>query len=298
MNRVFPVFDLHCDTPFELYVTGQGLEQNQGHVSLARGKLLEKYSQVYAFCVFGGVHASTEPSQALFGRMWENFRRELEKHRLDICPEKALLALEGPEAIGCDPERLPGLRQKGFFLTTLTWNRKNPLAGSHLTGEGLTGQGIAFARQAWALGMGVDVSHLSDKAFWQLAELGEGPILASHSNSRAVCGNSRNLTDDQFRAIRDRGGLVGVNLYSLFLCQDRPATLTDVCRHMEHFLDLGGENCLALGGDLDGCDSLPQGFTGLDSYNRLGQTLQDAGFGDRLIEKIFYDNAAAFFRRL
>lgn len=175
-------------------------------------------------------------------------------------------------------------------MVTLTWNDDNPLAGSHKTGGGLTEQGREFVRQAQHPHMALDVSHLSEQAFWELVDMTQGPVSASHSNARALCGHSRNLTDEQFRAICQTGGVAGLNLYTEFL-GDGPVTLETVCRHVLHWLELGGEHHIALGGDLDGCEALPEGFTGVDDYPKLAQCLLRYGVKQETIADIFWNNA-------
>ena len=292
-TKAFPLFDLHCDTALELYLQQKSLAKNDLQVDLARASQLRCYRQVFAFCCVYDRQGRPLPqpeAERLFLEALQSFQAELRG-----CNALPLLALEGPEAIDCDPARLEWLYAQGFRMTTLTWNYRNALAGSCLSGEGLTAQGRDFVRKAQRLGIVLDVSHLSDRAFWDLVEISEQPIVASHSNSRACCGNPRNLTDDQFRAIRDLGGLVGMNLYAPFLSESGCASFDDVRRHLDHWLSLDGGNTVALGGDLDGCDTLPQGFTGVDDYNRLGAYLIDRGLDDKQAELLFYGNAARFF---
>jgi membrane dipeptidase len=118
----------------------------------------------------------------------------------------------------------------------------------------------------------------------------EKPIVASHSNSRAVCDNSRNLTDDMFRAICETGGVAGFNQCDAFV-GDQP-TLDTVCDHILHFLELDPEGKhIALGGDLDGCDHLPQGFEGVQSYPVMAQKLRQRGVDDQLLYNIYWNNA-------
>mgnify|MGYP004597030339 FL=1 len=134
----------------------------------------------------------------------------------------------------------------------------------------------------------LDVSHLSDRGFWQLCEHASRPFVASHSNARAVCAHPRNLTDEQFRALCDCGGVAGVNLYADFLREDAPATLDDVYRHIDHFLELGGDGHLCLGGDLDGCERLPDGFGGVNDYRKLQDYLHARGYAEAVLENLFY----------
>lgn len=302
----YPVFDLHCDTAVELYRRDRSLVKNDLQIDLARAGKLREYRQVFSFCcVYGsaGAPMQEKEAEALFQNSMKRFVSDLERceDRISLRPDKdsrtnhgavALLSLEGPEAIGCDPGRLEELAGLGFCMTTLTWNYRNALAGSCMTGEGLTDRGRAFVREAQRLGIVLDVSHLSDQAFWELIELTQAPLVASHSNSRACCAHVRNLTDEQFRAIRDVGGLVGMNLYVPFLRESGQATFDDVCRHLEHWLSLGGEKTVSLGGDLDGCDVLPERFVGVDDYNRLGDYLIEHGFGANLVTDLFFRNAS------
>ena len=178
----------------------------------------------------------------------------------------------------------------GFRMTTLGWNEDNLLCGSHVTGGGLTEQGRDYFREAQRLGMIVDVSHSSDRAFWDMMELTQKPIIASHSNSRSICDVSRNLTDDMFKAICEIGGVAGINLYTDFIGGE--SDLNAVCRHIAHFLELdpSGEH-IALGGDLDGCDSLVSGFDGVQSYSALAGCLQQLGLDEKIIRNVFWNNA-------
>ena len=141
---------------------------------------------------------------------------------------------------------------------------------------------------AQASGILIDVSHLSEKSFWDLIRITRQPILASHSNCRSLCDHSRNLTDDQLRAIAETGGTVGLNLYPPFLGER--ADFDCLRRHLEHMLRLCGEHHVALGGDLDGCDSLPVGMTGIDDYSLLVSALVKLGFSEQSVQNILYDN--------
>ena len=313
MRERFPVFDLHCDTATELFARKQAWQKNSLQLDLERAGRLMSHIQVYAFCcVYSetGEPLSPDEAEQRFLMNLSNFYSELELHRDThrLCrtaedmiaavgegKHPVLLALEGPEAIGCDPGRLEELKELGFVMTTLTWNYKNTLAGSHLTGEGLSPEGKIFVRRAQELGLILDVSHLSEQAFWDLCDVTSAPFIASHSNSRAVCNHSRNLTDEQFKVIRNFGGLVGLNLYAPFLNESGKADFSDVRRHLEHFLSLRGENFVSLGGDLDGCDALPVGFRGVDNYNDLGRWLLGQGMEELQVLNFMNNNASRFF---
>ena len=310
-------FDLHCDTALELL--GQdlrpihALRKNGGHIDLSRGAALEGYAQCFALFTTPDMEKwMGRPATAVFDAMLENLTRELEYNGDLICQARtprqirdnqkagklsAVLTIEGPAGFGFDPARLEELWNRGFRITTLTWNEKNPLAGSHVTGGGLTDQGREYIREAQRLGMVIDVSHISDEAFWDIMKVTEKPVIASHSNSRAVCGVSRNLTDDMFRAISETGGTVGQNLYTQFL-GEKDVTVDTVCDHIFHFLEMDPQGShISLGGDLDGCETLPAGFGGIQNYPDLADRLRSRGLSTELVEKIFWENALGVLER-
>ena len=306
----FPVFDLHCDTAYALLGkdcnSAGSLRKNELHIDLERAKALPGYAQCFA--------CFTTPEMAqwhkvspvtVFERELATIQREVDKNKrlisvaynagdirtnMEKGKASAILTIEGPAGFGYDPALLEDLSLIGFRMTTLTWNEKNPLAGSHLTGGGLTDQGREFVKEAQRLGMLIDVSHISDEAFWDIMNITDGPIVASHSNSRAVCNVSRNLTDDMFRAICQTGGVVGFNHCADFVGEN--PTLDTVCEHFLHFLEMDPDcRHLALGGDLDGCDCLTEGFDGIQSYPVMAQRLLDRGLTEEMVRNIYWNNA-------
>jgi len=303
----FPVFDLHCDTAYALLGEDRNsagsLRKNQYHIDLERAKVLPGYAQCFA--CFTSPLIEGISSTVLFERELATIQREIYENRNLISlaysasqaeenrkkgKMSAILTLEGPAGIGYDPELLQDLHLIGFRMTTLTWNEQNLLAGSHLTGGGLTHQGREYVTEAQRLGMLVDVSHLSDEAFWDIMDMTEAPVIASHSNSRSFCGHSRNLTDDMFKAICQTGGVVGFNQYADFVGEN--PTLDTVCDHILHLLEMDSEcRHLALGADLDGCDRLSAGFEGIQSYPVLAERLKSRGLTDEMIYDLFWNNA-------
>lgn len=311
-----PVFDLHCDTALALLgrdMNERGsLRRNQLHIDLERAATLGCYAQCFA--------CFTTPFMERWNKMSPVtvFERELEGIMLQLqensdliaqafTPEEieenrkngkmsAILTIEGPAGFGFDPGMLEMLYRVGFRITSLGWNERNVLAGSHKTGEGLTDLGREYVREAQRLGMLVDVSHLSDKGFWDLMEITRAPVVATHSNSRAVCDNSRNLTDEMFLAICRTDGVAGFNQCAPFV-GEKP-DLDTVCDHILHFLELdpSGKH-IALGGDLDGCDELPAGFEGIQSYPAMARRLRERGVSEITVEDIFWNNALGVMKR-
>ena len=308
----FPVFDLHCDTALAL-LDKEGnivnnLAQNDLHIDLNRAGELPGYAQCFA--CFTTTLFNQSP-QLTFERELEAIVSQIEMNNDKMCQAystddilnnqksglmSAILTIEGPAGFDFNPEMLEQLHRVGFRITTLGWNEKNPLTGSHVTGGGLTDLGRVYVKQAQALNMLIDVSHISDEGFWDIMQVSEKPIIASHSNSRMVCDVSRNLTDDMFLAICQSGGVTGINLYTDFLGPD--ANIDTVCQHILHFLELdpSGKH-IALGGDLDGCETLPIGFHGVQDYAKLADHLLAHGLSSTMIQDIFWNNAVGVMKR-
>jgi membrane dipeptidase len=311
----FPVFDLHCDTALTLLgpsLTECGsLRTNDKHIALDRAKAFPGYAQCFA------CFTTTEPDECkippvdIFEREMTTVLREVDKNSdlirhaftaEDVLENQsdgimsAILTIEGPAGFGFDAALLEDLYNVGFRITTLGWNEKNPLTGSHATGGRLTDLGRAYVKEAQRLGMLIDVSHISDEGFWDIMDITQGPVIASHSNSRNIHPVSRNLTDDMFKAICDTDGIVGINLYADFL-GDKP-NLDTVCDHIEHFLTLdpSGKH-IGLGGDLDGCERLPEGFEGVQDYQKLADKLLKRGLSSETVYDIFWNNAIGVMKR-
>ena len=306
----FPVFDLHCDTALSLL--GKSLREtgsllrNEGHFDLERAQTLPGFAQCFACFTTPFMqdwyHLTPE---VVFEREMVSILREIERNKDRICLAytaqdvkdnfacglmSGILTIEGPAGFGFDPLLLEDLYKVGFRMTTLGWNEDNLLTGSHVTGGGLTQQGREYVFEAQRLGMIVDVSHISDAGFWDIVDITQAPIIASHSNSRAVCGASRNLTDEMFKAICETGGVAGFNQCASFV-GDKP-DLDTACDHILHFMELDPDaRHIALGGDLYGCDTLPDGFKGVQDYPKLACKLMERGLDDVLVRRIFWENA-------
>ena len=306
----FPVFDLHCDTALALLgkslCESGSLLSNQYHIDLERAGTLPGYAQCFAcFTTPFMQEWHKESPETVFEREMVSVLREIEKNRdkirlaytaKDVKENfeqglmSGILTIEGPAGFGFDPMLLEDLYKVGFRITSLGWNEKNVLTGSNKTGGGLTQLGKDYVFEAQRLGMIVDVSHISDEGFWDIMDITQAPVIATHSNSRAVCDHSRNLTDEMFKAICATGGVAGFNQCAPFVGED--PDLDTACDHILHFLELDPKGAhVALGGDLDGCDDMPRGFDGVQDYPKLAQRLLDRGVGEELVRKIFWENA-------
>lgn len=305
----FPVFDLHCDTVLKLIgdkrQPAQELRENTCHIDLLRGKEFPGYCQCFGLFTTSHMQKYGKDPVAMFELGLDRILYQLDKNS-DLIRQaytaddvrknredgvmSAILTLEGTAGFGYDPAMLEQLYKLGFRIVSLGWNESNPLTGSHETGGGLTDMGRAFVQEAQRLGMIIDVSHISDEGFWDIMDVTQAPVIATHSNSRRIYDVSRNLTDDMFCHICQTGGVAGFNMYSDFIGVN--PKLTDVCGHFLHWLELDPEGKhIALGGDLDGCDDLPEGFRGVQDYPALADHLLNKGLTPENLENIFWSNA-------
>jgi membrane dipeptidase len=208
---------------------------------------------------------------------------------LDDAGVVAVLHLEGAEPIGLDLAELDVLHAAGLRSIGLTWSRPNAFAtgvpfrfpGSPDQGPGLTDLGRALVRACAELGILVDVSHLNARGFWDVLELSDGPVVASHSNAHALCPSPRNLTDDQLRAIGERAGVVGINFHVSFLRadgrEDADTPLSLIAEHAAHVAALAGVECVGLGSDFDGA-VMPAALGDVTGLPALLDVLGEAGF--------------------
>ena len=312
--------DLHCDTLMKVAKSGNLDENEKAHVSL-RG-LQEGGVALQCFADFVPTGVFPKPIRKvavnmMFNKFYKNYKNMMAYHSdtlfpvlskadLDKCGKDVrigvLLTIEDGGVLGEKIENVEKYYNKGVRLVTLTWNHRNRYGCSAKIDqtEGLTRDGVEFVRSCEEKSILLDASHLSDAGFYDLLRCAKRPFTASHSNSRALCPHFRNLTDEMFREIVDMDGVVGMNLNPGFLRIDggiNGAEIEDVVRHIEHFLDLGGENTICMGADWDGISSLPHGMTSVASVTLIRDALAARGYDERLLDRIFYDNLAGFVSR-
>ncbi|HBI64665.1 MAG TPA: membrane dipeptidase [Clostridiales bacterium] len=309
-------FDLHCDTicelsRYRLYRQETGtLLQNSGQLDLTRAMRCTHYAQVFAlFCGAQPLNDARQAHERLM-HLLETAQRAFSESAsvLRHCrtggdlrqaeregKAAAFLAIEGAELLQSEDD-IRTAAEAGVRLVTLTWNHRSRYGcGAAADNEaGLTEEGIRLVKILSENGMFADVSHLSEHGFWDLASCTDAPIVATHSNSRAVCPHLRNLTDAQFEEIIARGGVAGINLYVPFLTRRSRADCTDVVRHIEHFCSLGGQHHVCIGADWDGCDRFPDGITDVTGIEAVAEALARHGYTDTQIHNFLYDNARRF----
>lgn len=305
-------FDLHCDTMSACAHDNISLRENKMHVSLKKAEAIDTYVQCFAAFIpdsFRG-QSAVDWFEQVADRLYSEVGRNGDEIKLcrdtgDLALTEvlhkhgAVLTIESGAALGGKLENIADWKRRGVRMCTLTWNGETEL-GRGIMSAGSTGLSD-FGREAVEKfeenGIIVDISHASPELFWDVAEVAKKPLVASHSNAKSICGHVRNLTDEQFEAVKKSGGLVGLNFYNAFL-NDKPekATMEDILRHAEHFLSLGGENVIAMGGDMDGSD-LPEDMSdGLGAIPRLYELFLKNNYSEELVDKLFYGNAANFFK--
>lgn len=302
------LFDLHCDTLYECDRQNCELWENTLDLDVKRGLAMDAFVQVFAAFIPDELRGTAAQDHGL--RLLDLAAAQAEIYS-QLLPVKSaadldaaaqthrcgmLLAVEGGAVLGGELSMVDELAKRGVKLLTLTWNGDNELACGCMSGRkgGLSDFGKAALLRMGEVGILPDVSHLNEAGFWDVAETVEGPFLATHSLSAAVCSHPRNLTDAQFDCIRDRGGLVGLNLCTAHLGVGDFAAFE---RHLAHFLERDGAHTVAMGCDLDGT-TLPPEWPGIDTLSALWRQLLQDGFGTETCDRLFYKNAYEFFHSL
>lgn len=310
-------FDMHCDTLYELCHQSESLKDNEKlHISLNKSAHFAHYAQFFAmFCGPAEMGDDADADHRL-SVLLETAEREISDRKdfIQLCRSgrdlehaqaegcaAAFLTVEGADLIP-NEIALQKAWNAGVRLVTLTWNHRNRYGCSAKLDqtEGLTQDGFNFLRSCEEKQILIDASHLSDAGFYDLLRKAQRPFVASHSNSRTVCLHFRNLTDDMFRELADMGGVVGINLCPAFLHEGGDiygADIDDIVRHIEHFLELGGEHTVCMGADWDGISALPRGMESVCSVSRIRDALSARGYDQPLLDRIFYDNLADFVSR-
>ena len=307
--KKFSVIDMHCDTLTRACRFGQNLRDYDGHINLQKMKEGNYLMQCFAMFIY--LEGTPNPFEKcneyidFFDKSMKensdvirqvtNVEEILENREKGIM--SALLTIEEGEAIEGSIEKLEHFYNRGVRMMTLTWNFANQLAypnyvyeGKIDTERGLTDKGIEVIKKMWELGMIVDVAHLNDAGIYDVFKYATKPIVASHSNARAVHNVPRNLSDDMIVKLRENGGVMGINYCPDFISENTEQNqIPDIIRHIKHIVKVGGIDTVALGSDFDGIPT-PNGMSDCTKTNDLYEALVAEGFSEENIDKIFYKN--------
>ena len=312
------LIDLHCDTLSALYKNGEkaSLTENDLCVNikgLRRGNSLAQFFACY-------VNVKESESEEMWEKSYQQVLGMIDRMELECgkCPNiriaknasqirenqregriSAVLTVEEGGVLNGKQERIRTLYEKGIRLITLTWNYENCLGAPNsrdasVMEKGLTEFGIRTVGEMNRLGMLIDVSHLSDGGFWDCIRHSDKPVIASHSNARALCAHPRNLSDAMLRALAEKGGVAGLNFYPVFLKEQADqVSLQDLARHAKYMIETAGEELPALGSDFDGFTGpeLTDYLTDISQMERLWNAMKKAGITERQLDKIWQGNA-------
>lgn len=306
LHRESVVVDAHCDTLTAMPEQNRRLGEYSGGGQLDLPRLKTGGIKMQFFAAFVAPEFKTRAARRTL-ELIDLFHREMEENKKDIQHVKsqaeimkalhsgkiaALLSVEGGEALEGSIGVLRMLHRLGVRSLTLTWNGRNELGdgvGEERTGGGLTSFGAAVVEEINRLGMLADVSHLSEKGFWDVLKVSRQPVIASHSNCKALCEHPRNLSDEQIRALAKEGGVMGITFVPAFLGGKKPS-VKEVLDHIDHAVAVGGVGCVGLGSDFDGTDSIPFELEDCTRFPAVTRGLIDRGYPDKAIKKILGGN--------
>ena len=295
---MIPLFDLHCDTLYEIYKRKENIKENSLQISLEKTQIFSKYLQIGA--IWSDYRLSNDEA-------YENCLNTIKYAKLqkinllDVVNmhdnNGFILAVEDARLLNGHIERLFELYSIGVKVLTLNWKDDGCIGGGWNTNVPLTDFGKNVVLKSCELGIIIDLSHSSEKVFWDALriceDLGNSPI-ASHSNAYSVNNHKRNLNDDQIKAICSNNGLMGICLSAEHLGLN--ATIDTVIKHVDYFLKFGCNDCLSLGCDFDGVSNLPCGIYSISDLPLIFNRIEEE-FGNKIAKKIFFENAFSFFKK-
>lgn len=310
---MIPYIDLHCDTLLRaLHQKKETIyEMPEAMVDVKRLKEAQMICQFFAIFFPPRTEDSLE-DDTLFEGARQIFLDTVEKYPNIIAQARnyteiiknyemgrisGVLTMEDGRAVQGSIERLEYFYRQGVRLISLTWNFENCFGFPNSKDESIMKKGLtSFGKEAISvmneLGILIDVSHLSDGGFYDVANLSKKPFVASHSNCRSLCAHSRNLTDEMIYILGEKGGVAGLNFEPTFLqpdMVDKHSTMERMMAHLKYLIRIGGEECAAIGSDFDGISGEFEVGSPLQ-MELFFEYLHKHGFSEDLIDKIAYKN--------
>ena len=315
--------DLHSDTITKLCYPIENLNRNRKMVTIKR--MIQGGTLIQCFSAF--VPTGLYPKPLINTLSWARFlaiaRKKdclIRQHNLELTPicsahDLEMLPLHYLRRIGvlftiedagifqADITRVQSAYDRGVRIASLTWNHENTLAYPNSTNpvimqKGLKPFGLEVLEEMNRLGIIIDVSHLSDGGFWNVAKYSHSPFIASHSNSRLLTNHPRNLTDDMLRILANKGGVAGLNFAPAFLSSNiKESNISDMVAHICHIKDIAGSEVLAIGSDFDGIHGRLQIQTPAD-IPLLYDALLHAGLTHHELENMWYRNSLRIFKEV
>lgn len=307
---MYKIIDTHCDTAEILLDFGKNLSDKSNMINTAAMKEYSSYVQFFAAYInkdfpnsmLRAVEILDKAKEAIITNdinlilSYEDLENTINTNRLG-----GVLAIEDARALCGSLSSVRFFYDYGVRAITLAWNDDNEVTAGVANEDrtaGLTDFGREVVREMNRLGMIVDVSHITEKGFWDVMEVSKKPVMASHSNCYSVCSHRRNLNDEQIKALIKTGGVMGINTYPPFLENDpQKACIESVLRHIDHAISLGAENNICLGSDFDGIPVTTPDIKNASDYIKLIEAMKKAGYSDELIDKITHKNFMEFFKK-
>ena len=303
------IIDMHCDTVTKLAKNGKSFVHNDEHISLEKLQQADYMLQCFAIFINGKTDFPYFASCEEYIRVFRSFMQENDQAIRQVTTTEeilcnseegiisALLTIEGGEAIEGDLNKLQHFYDEGVRMMTLTWNYENEIGYPNYVYEhkvdeerGLKPFGFETIDWMWQHGMIVDVSHLNDAGFYDVMTKAEKPIVASHSNARAVHFMPRNMSDDMIMKLAANGGIMGMNYCPDFVSANvEENQIPALLEHIDHIVKIGGIDVVALGSDFDGIPT-PVGLSDASKMPELYEALKQHGYSEEAIDKIFYKN--------
>ena len=289
-------FDLHCDSATALFAKGETLETSTGHITEKTIASYKKMTQIYA--IFSNPELSDDEC---YGRFFEVAAHFEKSNGLSFTNDfsqahNALLAVEDARLLAGSIDRLYALKRRGVAVLTLLWAGVTCIGGSYDTDEGLSPFGKEVVNTCFDIGIIPDVSHASVKSCSDVLDIAERrglPVIASHSDSYEINPHPRNINRDNAKRLAELGGVIGICFHAPHVGET--ATLDKVCDHIAYFAETIGIDRVCLGCDLDGTELLPEGVKDQRDVAKIAHAMSRRGFTDEEINKVFYENAFAFF---
>ncbi|WDV46896.1 dipeptidase [Clostridiaceae bacterium M8S5] len=314
--------DLHCDTLMRCYEENISFWENKYHIDLKKLKTGSAIAQCMAIFLEDKIAGEDiKPPRQYFDNCYKIYREILDKYSNYISEARCvgdlitnkendrislILTIENATLLNNEICYLDKLYELGVRMMTLVWNYENCIGfpqSNHVEKmkRGLKPFGIEVVERMNKLGMIVDVSHLSEGGFYDVAKYSEKPFVASHSCSRALCDSARNLTDDQLMVIGESGGVCGIAFVPAFLKKDSVKTnIDDIVKHAHHIKDKAGIDAVAIGSDFDGMpDRFMDGleFKDYSGMPKIAEALSKSFTADE-VDKICYKNAYRIFKNV
>lgn len=307
------LFDLHCDTILRIHGDQTEFSKNDYHIDSQ--KMIKADSLAQFFAMFVELSSTDDPYKTC-NDMIDCFELEMakNKHMIQATTSaehilehnkqdkvSAIITIEEGAVLQGSLDKLQHFYNRGVRSITLTWNYENeigyPNCKEEFRSNGLKPFGLELVKKMNELGMLIDVSHLSDGGFWDCIKHSKKPIIASHSNARALCNHSRNLTDDMILALKDNGGVMGMNFCSAFLDGTSLSKVRSIVDHIKYIYDLAGIDVIAIGTDFDGINSTLE-IEDISKMYLLTEALLESGFTGEEVDKIFYKNALRVYKTI